>query len=781
MDVDRAVPAGDQRVQAYGHAQQAAQHGGTQINNFGGGQPRRIEGTLDTLVPPPATMVGREDELADLLALVERASPDGRPVVLSAVHGMGGVGKTALVRALTARVRDRFADARIELDLFGFTPGEEPRDPGDALSELLGLAGFPASEVPVDTAGKSQLWRAWLAGRRVLLVLDNARDAAQVRPLLPGHARHCLVLVTSRDRLDELDAHGRVPVGTLPESDAVALLAGAPGREGADRSALAELARLCGCLPLALRPVGALLAELGPADLVEAMSDTARPLRHIRDGERGARAAFDLSYGALEEDLRDLLDACARHPGPDFDAASIGALAGLPRPVAGVGLAELAKRSMLVLAMPGRYAFHDLFLGYARSRADAGHDAARARQARVRLYRRLYHAADVETEVLLGRRGRSGGARDAPGSGGPARGRAWLLPATGELRACCAAALDDRWERATGFVKVVGWWLLLEGRADQAHALHTAANHVAEEAGNPWGRAVALHGLANVAEKRADYDHAAGLYRRALALYEEVGDQHGRLSALCGLADVIRLCGEHGQAVETYRRALELAEGIGDLLGQADALFGVGDVARLRDDYGRADVDYRRALALYEEVGDLLGQANALRGVADVARLGGEHEHAVETYGRALALFEEIGDRRGQADVLRGVAEADKLHGDHEHAVETYGRALALFEEIGDRHGQASTLRGMADVARLCGEHERSVETYGRALMMYEEVGDLLGRAGAFLALAQVEAAQNRLRDARETYRGAARIYASFGLANWVEHCENRIRNLGLA
>ncbi|MEV8639050.1 tetratricopeptide repeat protein [Streptosporangium sp. NPDC051023] len=777
MGVDRVAPEGGQRVQAYGHAQQAAQYGGTQINNFGGREPQRLVRTPDTLVPPPVTMVGREAELDDLLTLVDQARSGGRPVVLSAVHGMGGIGKTALVRALTARVRDRFADARIELDLFGFTPGEEPRDPGDVLSELLGLVGFPASEVPADVAGKSQLWRAWLADRQVLLVFDNARNADQVRPLLPGHARHCLVLVTSRNRLDGLDAHRRVQIEALPEADAVALLAGAAGREeGQDRRTLAELARLCGFLPLALRPVGALLAELDPADLLETMSDTARPLRHIRDGERETRAAFELSYRALEEDLRELLDACAAHPGPDFDAASVGALAALPRPVARVGLAELAKRSMLVLAMPGRYTFHDLFLGYARE-AGAGHDAAWAGQARARLYRHLYQAADGATEELLGRLGAVADARDTARSGRAARARAWLVPSTGELRACCAAALDDRWERAAGFVKVVGWWLLLEGRADQADALHTAAYDVAREMGNPWEQASALYGLAGVEEKRARYGQAVSLYRQALVLYEEVGDRQGQISALCGLAEVVRLRDDHDQAAVVYQRALELSEESGDLLGQADALCGLADVARLRDDYGQAGVVYRRALALYEEVGDRLGQANALRGVADVDRLYGEHDSAVETYRRALELFEEIGDRRGQADVLRGVAEAAKLHGDYDSAVETYRRALELFEEIGDRPGQASTLRGVADVARLRGEHDSAVETYRRALPLYE--GDALGQASVFLYVAQIEVARGRWPEARQAYHRAAKIYASAGFAHWAELCESRARKLG--
>ena len=212
------------------------------------------EAGVDTLVLPPV-MVGRGSELGQLRAAAQAVGTGGRSVAIVSVHGMGGAGKTALARSLAAEVVDMFPDARIEIDLYGFTPGRRPRDPGEVLDELLRLAGFAVADVPGTTEGRSQLWRSYLSNRRTLLVLDNARDGAQVLPLLPGGGGpgRCLVVVTSRNRLAELEAVAIVEAGVLPAEDAVALLVHAGRRDLAqmrgDRAELETLAALCGFLP----------------------------------------------------------------------------------------------------------------------------------------------------------------------------------------------------------------------------------------------------------------------------------------------------------------------------------------------------------------------------------------------------------------------------------------------------------------------------------------------------------------------------------------------------
>ena len=405
-------PGSNVEARAFGQAQQANAGQGPQYNHFHyyGVDPKarafRPETTPDTLVPPPDIWTGREEELGRLRQARRQAQEAGRPVVVSAVHGMGGAGKTALARALAAEVAADYPDGRIEIDLFGFTPGHQPRDPGEVLGELLTLVGFDPADIPAHLQAKAGMWRSWLASHRVLLILDNARDAAQVQPLLPGvgAARGCLVVVTSRNQLTELDAAARIRVDTLPPQDAVGLLVQMAGRSQAEICAsdeeLVELARLCGYLPLALRPVGSLLARLSAAELIEVMRTADRPLKHLEEADRAARTAFTISYQALSPALQEALQACAWHPGPDFDAGSLAAMTGKPRPQAAVRLAELSQRNMLIGLPEGRYTFHDLFWGYARHHIGYHPDAGEVRQARHRLYQHLTTTTDTATNTL---------------------------------------------------------------------------------------------------------------------------------------------------------------------------------------------------------------------------------------------------------------------------------------------------------------------------------------------------------------------------------------------
>ncbi|WP_345021304.1 tetratricopeptide repeat protein, partial [Actinomadura keratinilytica] len=590
------------RAQAFGRAQQANLGRGVQINYYAGGAGSgKPETAPDTLVPPP-NLVGRALELGRLRQARRQAQEAGRPVVVSTVHGMGGAGKTALVRALAAEIAEDFPDARIEVDLLGFTPGHEPRDPGEVLGELLTLVGFDPAHVPAHTQARAGLWRGWLARHRVLLVLDNARDAEQVRPLLPGTeaAKGCLVLVTSRDQLTDLNTAVRIGVDVLLPQDAVALRLRMAGRSQAEMRAgdeeLAELAGLCGHLPLALRPVGSLLTVLSPAELVEVMRSAEHPLEHLDEADHATRAAFTVSYRALPRALQEALRACAWHPGPDFDADSVAALTGKPRPLVKVHLASLLQRNMLIGLPHGRYSFHDLFAGYARRHTGYSNDAPDVRRARRRLYQRLSTMVGTATVMLTEEAAdQADDVFDAP-----THAHTWLISATDELTTAAHTALKGNWPNATALAHKVAYWLMLDGKYEQAAGLYTTMHTTTSTAGDRLGQANALECLGDIARLRGEYGEAAEYHQRALRLYESTGNRHGQAHALQGLGHVAWFQGEYGEAAEYHRQALRLYESTGNRHGQAHALQGLGHAARLRGEYGEAAEYHRQALRLYE-------------------------------------------------------------------------------------------------------------------------------------------------------------------------------------
>ncbi len=737
---------------------------------------------VDTLVLPPV-MVGRGSELRQLRAAAQAVGAGGRSVAIVSVHGMGGAGKTALARSLAAEVVDMFPDARIEIDLYGFTPGRRPRDPGEVLDELLRLAGFAVADVPGTTEGRSQLWRSYLSNRRTLLVLDNARDGAQVLPLLPGGGGpgRCLVVVTSRNRLAELEAAAIVEAGVLPAEDAIALLVHAGRRDLAqmrgDRAELETLAALCGFLPLALRSVGSLLSRLDPGDLVEVMRSAQYPLQHLSQADQAAAAAFAVSYEALAVPLQDTLRACAWHPGPDFDADSIAALTGQPRPLVTIQLVELLDSNMLT-DLPGkRYGFHDLFLGYARREAGSRDDQLTVRAARERLCARLLSRLETAAGLIYTDNRRAARQEHAHGGfTGRDQARAWLTAAGDELTTVARAALADGLPEAADLAGPLAYWLHADGKSDQPSLLYQDLHAAARGAGNQDGQAAALAGLGLVAYARGEYSRARDAFRESRELYEQTGSRRAQADVVKGLADVDRVLGDRREAQEGYQHAYDLYRETGDRRGQADALTGLGDMAYARGESRQAHDAYRQAHDLCEQIGYRSGQADALCGLGDVALLDGEPGRAREVYQQAHDIYLDIGNVHGLAYALKGLGDAARSGGDHQRARETYGRARDLYQQIGFRNRYADVLRGLGDVARAQGDAEQADALYQQAYDICEQIGYRSGQADALRALGDLAESPER---ARDHYLRARELYRQTGNAPGEEAIERALRNLG--
>ncbi|MGI5417279.1 tetratricopeptide repeat protein [Actinomadura luteofluorescens] len=738
----------ESRYEAAGEGPQYNAPHGTINVNVAPGSPRV---GLFTVNEAPE-LIGRQEEVEELVTRIGAARASGRPVVVSAVSGMAGVGKTALARAAAARLVNSFPDARLEVDLLGFTPGEAPRTADDVLTELLSLAGF--TQIPVGEAAKSRLWKAWLAQRSVLLVLDSARSHEQIGPLCPAAtSRGSVVLITSRNTLSELTGTLRLALDLLSLPAAVDMLLRGAGLSAGQAPAgpWEELAEACGRLPLVLRPISHLLQDDDPHTLLEVLREHQNTFTGLPDIDQRTRAAFEVSYTALSGALQEFLLACALHPGPDFDARSLSAMTVTSIPAARLRLSDLHRHGMIIREAGGRFTMHDVFLTYARDRTR--HDPEATQTARDSLYRMLTSTTRAATAVLT---------RTSPDDTSliaPDRARPWLTAATNELRAASHAALTDQSPHARDLLTVVCWWLVLTDRHDQATALYGQARDLYEQTGDRRGQGYALLGLGETARMCSDYQRAEEFYGQARVLYEQIGSRLGQADALRGLGDTARMCSDYQRAEEFYGQARALYEQTGNRLGQADALRGLGDTARMCSDYQRAEEFQVQAHALYEQIADRLGQATALHGLGETARMRGDYQRAEEFYGQARALYEQTGNRLGLANALQGLGETARMCSDYQRAEEFQVQAHALYEQIADRLGQANALQGLGETARMRDDYQRAEEFQVQAHALYEQTGNRLGQGYALLGLGDTARMCGDYQRAEEFYGQARALY----------------------
>ncbi|MFE9470594.1 ATP-binding protein [Streptomyces griseofuscus] len=690
---------------------------------------------------------GRARELDQLLALA-RSAPAGSAsgmVVISAIDGMGGVGKSALAIRAGHRARGQFPDGQLFVDLHGHTTGISPVMPADALDWLLRSLGVPPQQIPEDLSTRSALYRERLADTRTLIVLDNAANSAQVRPLLPG-TPGCLVLITSRKRLTGLDDAHSLAVDVLPEADAVALLneGAGPGRIPAGHPATAELVRLCGHLPLAIRIAAARLRHhrgLDPADLVDRLRDEHRRLAHLADEDRSLTAVFATSFTSLAPDEQDLLRLLGRFPGYDVDTCAVAALAGIDHRVAERLLESLLHHNLLLQRTPGRYLFHDLVGLYARSKAEeeTGETDPDAPLRRLAGY---YQDTAARANAHLARRTRPG---RRPEPAAPAalpvltdrtKALAWMRSEHRNLLALLGhPALVPLPSFTVSISADLAAFLLLEGHWGQAAALHRSAVAAAAAAGDRRGEADALCDLGRARHATGDYRAAAELYEEALAIHQKLGDGHGEANDLHELGRIRLLTGEIQEAAWLHERAVAAFRALGDRLGEARALCDLGRARHSSGDSPAAVEMTLRVLALYRTMGDRRGEAAALHDLAYVLDDMGDRDGAGDFYQEALSIYEDLNSVQGVANTLRGLGRVRHAVGDHRAAAELHQRSLDTCRKAGSRHGEADSLLGLGRARDALGDSADAVGLYRQALALYQEIGSRVGETDALLAL----------------------------------------------
>ncbi|MDC0768752.1 AfsR/SARP family transcriptional regulator [Streptomyces sp. HD] len=648
---------------------------------------------------------GRTDELARLDALLADAGRHPAAVVVSAISGMGGVGKTALAVHWARQVRSAFPDGQLYVNLRGFDPGGAPLAPDRAVRGFLDALGVLVARVPESLEAQVGLYRSLLCGRRVLVVLDNARDADQVRPLLPG-APGCLALVTSRSPLTGLavgeGAH-LLALDLLTAEECRDLLAARLGaaRVAAEAAAVDEIVVRCAGLPLALA-VAAARAAARPAVPLAGFADELRTAERILDpldtGDpvTAVRTVFHWSYRTLSPQAARLFRFLGLHPGPDADLTALAALAGV-----GVGqvretAGELTAAHLLNEHAPQRYACHDLLRAYAVELVADHDDEPTVRAATRRVLDHYLHTAYAADALLTRRRHPMALAPPEPGAlprqlADYDEALAWLIAERSVLLSAVErppAGFDGyTWQFAatlTTFLERQGNWQALTD-------VHTVALRAAMNHEDLAGQAAGHRGLGLARFQLRDPQGARHHFTRALDLFRQLDNHAGQARTRQNLAKMAWAHGAPREALHHSRRSLEHFRLAHDRGGQAVALNDMGWYLAELGELRQALAYCRQALPLVQATGDLSGQAHTWDSLGYIHRHLGRHATAVECYDRALALFRKTGDRRSEAIGLTYLGDTHEAAGAPGPALDAWRRALDLFDELG--LPEADTLR----------------------------------------------------------------------------------------
>ncbi|MEV7009162.1 BTAD domain-containing putative transcriptional regulator [Streptosporangium sp. NPDC051022] len=641
-------------------------------------------------------------------AELERLVGEHRGTTVVTIDGMAGVGKTTLAVHVAHRLAARYPDGGVFIDLQAHTAGREPIDASAALEALLRQLGVPADRIPVTPAERSALWRAELADRRVLAVLDNALDAEHVRPLLPGRS-DTLVLITGRRRLVDLDGAHALSVEVLGEEDAAELFRRIVGeRAHHEPDAVREVLRLCGHLPLAIR-ISAARLQHRPRWTVSYLASRLRDHRRLLDG---VSAAFALSYGQLHEAEQRMFRLLGLVPGRDIDPYGAAALAGIPEEEAEDLLEGLLDAHMLLQLEPGRYTFHDLLREHARSIAED--DGAVMRLLAYYLHRsraamdRLFPHSVSRREGIPRPTTPIAPIRDA------AEAISWL---DAERSNIIATAVHGP-EICLGFLALaMRPYLDRQAHHDDALTLHTLTLQRSLKLGDRVVQARALTDLAWTHWRLGEYERAEEHAHQALEACEEA---YERARALLTLGNVALRRRQDTQAERYLKQALDLTRIGADTWGEAHVL---GILALLLDRAGRPEEARRHldlALALHRKVGNPAGEAVTLNHLGVVLRHQGELAQARTRHELAAALYRTLGNTADEAAALNGLAEAA---GDPVRAVEEHTAALALADLTRNRPERARAHDGLARAHLALGHPERACEHGRLALALYGELG----------------------------------------------------------
>jgi DNA-binding SARP family transcriptional activator/tetratricopeptide (TPR) repeat protein len=750
-----------------------------------GGVLARPAGSGPELVIPrqlPAAVAhfaGRAAELAELTALLDRSAGQAPgALVISAIGGTAGVGKTALALHWAHHVAGRFPDGQMYVNLRGYDP-DQPVTAADALARFLRALGVPGQDIPPGEDERAARYRSLLAGRRMLVVLDNAGSAEQVRSLLPGSSG-CVAMVTSRDALTGLvarDGAARLDLDLLPLRDAVGLLRALVGaRVDADPEAAALLAQQCSRLPLALRVAAELAgtrAGVPLARLVDELADQQQRLTLLDAGgdpRTAIRGVFSWSCRHLDAVAARAFRLAGLHPGPDFGPHAVAALTGATLEQSSRVLELLVRAHLIQQVSSGRYGMHDLLRGYAGELAAAHDDQDERHAALTRLLDYYLYSAAAAMDTLhpaeRHRRPRIPPvATPAPPVTEPAAARAWLDAERANLVAVTAHAAGHGWPaHAIWLAATLFRYLAAGSYTQEAIIIYAHARAAAQNTGDHAAEASTLMNVAGVYWQQSRYQQAADHLQQALALSRQIGDRGCEAATLTSLGILCVTQGRYQEASTLHARALDTYRQTGDLSGEMNCLINLGHAEERQGRYQQAARHQYQALALARKTGDRYAECGTLINLGTVRLRQGDLQQAASCLDQALALCETSNRyQQAHAEALTRTGDVRLRQGRPREARDRIQEALALYQEIGDRSGQAEALNSLGEVLLAAGQPGHARTRHTAACEIASDIGDTYQQARAHDGLGRAHHAQASPGQARHHWAQALALYTHLG------------------
>ncbi|MFI7131957.1 BTAD domain-containing putative transcriptional regulator [Nonomuraea sp. NPDC050153] len=744
-----------------------------------GGRPRQLP-------PPPADFVGRQEEIATLLATL--TLPEAMPICV--ISGAGGMGKSALALRVAHEVAEHFPDGQLHVELRGTS--DAPAGPEEVLGRLLRELDPATAQLPATLEERTGRYRTLLAGRRKLVVIEDAAAEAQVRPLLPG-APGCAVLVTSRNRLVGLAGATFVELGVLPSGTAIDLFARIAGesRVAAEHDAAAGIVKLCGRLPLAIRIAGARLASRRQwplTRLLDRLADERRRLDELTVGDQQVRAGISLSYALLPPEARTALRRLGLLGLPSFPAWVAAAAMETDLDEAERVLEHLVDVSLVDVEGVDpigqlRYRLHDLISLFARERALAEDDATTRNAAVARvlggwiwLVERINEMAppyliSVPASYRLARPIDDGVARSVVADPHAwFRGEQDALIAGVELAA--AMNLDELAVELTAALSRTafgGHQYVFDDPFASWRRTHEVALQAARRMDNARGEAILLAGLGQLHYELDLYAESRAYLSQALSMFRAAKDVRGEGATLAAIGAACREQGYLPEALHFLDRARELVGGLDDAsaLGHIRRL--AGTVRLETGDYPGAWADLDEALSLFTAAGSRRGQGLTLRSMSLYHRARGELGQAEELARRALAIFQASDDRMMAAYCVRALAKALLRQGRFDEARKPLEETLAVLRTLHDAFGEAGTLRTQGELHLAEGRLYQAKECLEESLRIWEHLRTALFRARSLRDLAQVHEALGDVAAAERTRAEAMEIFRLHGSREYDE------------